>query len=107
MITDLTLAGLLDTAGQVLTVAGRARRRPVDRAYADRHDQTGLDRPSARVAAAAIITDLELDHWQHRATRTLSLAPSRSARRRAQLEDRPMGDAVTAALALLEIRPLQ
>ncbi len=33
----------------------------------------GWDRRSARVAAAAIITDLELDHWQHRATRTLSL----------------------------------
>jgi ABC-2 type transport system ATP-binding protein len=33
----------------------------------------GWDRPSARVAAAAIIADLELDHWQHRATRTLSL----------------------------------
>ena len=33
----------------------------------------GWDRPSARVAAAAIITDLELGHWQHRATRTLSL----------------------------------
>jgi ABC-2 type transport system ATP-binding protein len=33
----------------------------------------GWDRRPARVAAAAIITDLELDHWQHRATRTLSL----------------------------------
>jgi ABC-2 type transport system ATP-binding protein len=33
----------------------------------------GLDRPPARVATAAIIADLELDHWQHRATRTLSL----------------------------------
>jgi ABC-2 type transport system ATP-binding protein len=33
----------------------------------------GWDRPSARDAAAAIITDLELGHWQHRATRTLSL----------------------------------
>jgi ABC-2 type transport system ATP-binding protein len=33
----------------------------------------GWDRRSARVAAAAIIADLELDHWQHRATRTLSL----------------------------------
>jgi ABC-2 type transport system ATP-binding protein len=33
----------------------------------------GWDRPSARVAAAAIITDLELGHWQQRATRTLSL----------------------------------
>ena len=33
----------------------------------------GLNRPSAREAAIAIITDLKLDHWQHRATRTLSL----------------------------------
>jgi ABC-2 type transport system ATP-binding protein len=33
----------------------------------------GWDRPSARVATAAIIADLELDHWQRRATRTLSL----------------------------------
>ena len=33
----------------------------------------GWDRRSARVAADAIITDLELEHWQHRATRTLSL----------------------------------
>src|SRR5215218_9017149 len=33
----------------------------------------GWDRPSARVATAAIITDLELNHWLHRATRTLSL----------------------------------
>jgi len=31
----------------------------------------GWDRRSARVAPAAIIADL--DHWQHRATRTLSL----------------------------------
>jgi ABC-2 type transport system ATP-binding protein len=31
------------------------------------------DRRSARVATAAIITDLELHHWQHRATPTLSL----------------------------------
>ena len=31
------------------------------------------ERRSARVAAAAIITDLELDHWRYRATRTLSL----------------------------------
>jgi ABC-2 type transport system ATP-binding protein len=33
----------------------------------------GWDRGAARVDSAAIITDLELDHWQHRATRTLSL----------------------------------
>jgi ABC-2 type transport system ATP-binding protein len=33
----------------------------------------GWDRRSARVAAAAIIADLELDHWLHRTTRTLSL----------------------------------
>ena len=33
----------------------------------------GRDRGSAHVATAAIITDLELGHWQHRATRTLSL----------------------------------
>ena len=33
----------------------------------------GWDRRSARAAAAAIITDLGLGHWQHRATRTLSL----------------------------------
>ena len=33
----------------------------------------GWDRRSARVATAAISTDLELDHWLHRATRTLSL----------------------------------
>ena len=33
----------------------------------------GRDRRPARVAAAAMIADLELDHWQHRATRTLSL----------------------------------
>jgi ABC-2 type transport system ATP-binding protein len=33
----------------------------------------GWNRRSAREAAVAIITDLELGHWQHRATRTLSL----------------------------------
>ena len=33
----------------------------------------GWNRRSAREAAVAIITDLELSHWQHRATRTLSL----------------------------------
>jgi ABC-2 type transport system ATP-binding protein len=33
----------------------------------------GWDRRTARVAAAAIITDLELGHWRNRATRTLSL----------------------------------
>ena len=33
----------------------------------------GWNRRSAREAAVAMITDLELGHWQHRATRTLSL----------------------------------
>jgi ABC-2 type transport system ATP-binding protein len=33
----------------------------------------GRDRRSARDATAATIADLELEHWQHRATRTLSL----------------------------------
>ena len=32
----------------------------------------GWDRRSARAATAATIADLELNHWQHRATRTLS-----------------------------------